>query len=246
MSSRRRALILLCLSAGCDEVGSPLDGRSFLLSSAQGYTPVTGTTFRLSFEDGELGASTGCNGMGGPYQVRDGVLAVSELASTLKGCDPALEQQDQFVRELLTSQPKLALEANELTLTGSNATFVFLDREVADPDRPLIGTVWSIDTFIEGDHAVSHARLTPPTLTFSADGTFTVQGPCNTLAGKYDVNGRIALSEVGVTQAACPEAGSVESHLLAVFALGASLTYEIEADKLRLLDGGKGVMADAP
>ena len=46
-----------------------LDGRTFLSTGVQGQTLVPGSTIRLSFKDGQLGISAGCNRMGGAYSI---------------------------------------------------------------------------------------------------------------------------------------------------------------------------------
>ncbi|MET0284574.1 MAG: META domain-containing protein [Polyangiales bacterium] len=238
-----KAAILVTLLAGCGAESLPLAGRQFLLSSSEGFTPVSGTTVRLGFQDRELNVSAGCNGMFGDYTLRDGVLDVAGLGSTLKGCAADLAAQDQRLAEFITSKPSLSLLDNQLTLAGGGTTLVFLDREVADPDRPLVATQWEIDTLIKGDFASSGRDMPEPRIVFAQDGTFNVFGPCNTAGGRYGVQGsRITLSEVSVDEAACAGSqGMIEAHLWSVFKDGAALSFEIEASTIRIMNGDLGV-----
>jgi heat shock protein HslJ len=241
-----RIWMLLMLVVGCGEEELALEKRAFLLSSAQGFTPVTGTTVRLHFEDGQLNAHADCNSMFGEYTVRDGTLVVGGLGSTARGCEPGRAAQDQFIGDFLASQPKIALEQNQLTLTGTNATLVLLDREVADPDRPLVGTRWVVDTLIENDGASSLPGQADPTLQFRTDGVYEVDTTCNQVQGHYELgDSELSLSNYSTTQAACSgAAGSLDAHLQRVFKLS-KLKVRIEARHLTLGDDKLGIAANA-
>ena len=81
---------------------------------------------------------------------------------------------------------RIDLAGDHLTLSTADATLVFLDREVADPDRPLAGVTWSIDTMIDDGSASSMvAGVATPTMEFGADGSFRVFTTCTTGEGSY-------------------------------------------------------------
>ncbi len=42
-------------------------------------------------------------------------------------------------------------------MTSSDTVVRFLDREVAEPDRELVGTTWHVDGFADGDDPESTA-----------------------------------------------------------------------------------------
>src|SRR5687767_3548860 len=96
MTTTARLLLCLLLLAGCSGVGAApapqLDGRTFLSTgvTANGapFPLIANTRVRLEFVDGRLVASAGCNTLGGQYRVQDGLLNVSDLATTDMGCDP--------------------------------------------------------------------------------------------------------------------------------------------------------------
>ena len=119
-------------------------------------TLVPQTQLQLGFNDGKVTASAGCNGMGGDVRPADGTpLVVDGLAMTEMGCDPARHQQDTWLSESADGRPTLALDGDTLVVTGSTSTLNMRDREVVDPDRPLLGTRWTVDTLIQGDSASS-------------------------------------------------------------------------------------------
>lgn len=217
--------------------------RSFLLDSADGYTPVAGTTIRVNFDDQGFGFSAGCNSYFGDYSVCDGKLCIQGLGSTEIGCDPDHSAQDQWLADFFTSEPRIDLEGDQLTFTGAEATLVFLDREVANPDRPLTGRVWTVDTLIDGGAASNVPVSRPATLEFKDDGTLDVFSGCNDLVFDYQVDGDgITLSPVSSTRNACMgAAGEVSAHVSQV--LTGTVTYEIQAQRLTLMNGTLGLAA---
>lgn len=243
-----RALLLLFAGACSDESSGPdLDGRRFVLESAEGFELVDDTSVHLSFADGELSFSAGCNGYSGDYEIDGDHLIVGELGGTEKGCEPALHAQDQRLAEFFGADPSFELEADTLTLMNEDVTLTFLDREVAIPDRPLVGTTWTVDTFIEGDAASSLPSPRSPTIAFEADGSLELTAPCNNGTGHYAVNAdRITLTEVESTLAFCPgAAGEVDNRFYAVMRDG-TLSFTIDGQRLTLLRGELGLSARAP
>jgi heat shock protein HslJ len=232
-------------------VGTPTDtaaalaDREFLLESSEGFEPVEGTTVRLSFRDGEMGFSAGCNHHDGAYTLCDGSLCVEGMMSTEMGCSADRHQQDEWLAAFFLASPTLELEGDTLTLTTADATLVFLDREVADPDRPLSGNTWTIDTFIQGEAAMNLALNEVPTVTFGDDGSVQVFTSCNTGQGSYAANGNVVvLSGMSYTEVACSDANSTEAdtHIRAVLADG-EVTTEIEAAHLTVTRGSLGIGA---
>lgn len=248
-TQRAKWLIVLCWVLGCgDDGGSSdsLDERTFLLESSEGFEPVEDTTVRLRFHDGSLSLNAGCNTHSGDYDVRDGILIFQNIASTEIGCEAPLHKQDMQLVAFLMSKPKLRLDDDRLTLTGTEITLVFLDREVADPDRPLAGTLWRVDTFIQGGAASNLPLEREPTLVFGEDGKLEVDTTCNTGGGRYKVDGeRIMLSDMSYTDAACGGgSGAADAGMQAVLRDG-TVTFQIQAARLTILRGNVGLAAVA-
>lgn len=171
---------------------SELSGRSFLsLSVTEGGTPrqLAGRQpIRLSFEDGRLAASPGCNSLGSGYRLDGDRLLVEDLAMTEMACeDPALMDQDSWFANLLLARPTLRVTATELTLTGGDTTIVFTDQRVAEPDRPLAGT-WTLTGFIDGETTSSTPAGVTAILTIS-DGAIEWQAGCEGASASIEVNG---------------------------------------------------------
>jgi heat shock protein HslJ len=248
MSLMRLSLYLLLLACG-DTADAGLAGRAFLLESSDGFSATSGTTVRLSFSEDELSVSAGCNSMGGPYRVEGKTLVLAGLGSTEIGCDAALHAQDEQLADFFSARPRFALSGDRLELSAGEITLRFLDREQADPDRPLVDTRWEIDSYIEGDGVsdapASRPAIKSPTVHFASDGTVHVESGCNSGGGRYTVKGdRITLLDIAYSEEGCNDAAaaSVEQKVQAVLREG-TLTFQIEARRLTLERGDIGLSA---
>lgn len=224
--------------------GTDLEGRQFLLESSEGYTPVEDTTISVGFSDGTFGFSAGCNSHSGDYTLCNGKLCLQDLGSTEIGCEPDRDAQDAWLADFFTNQPALDLEGNRLTFTGEEATLVFLDREVANPDRPLTGRTWTVDTFFDGGAASNIPIDEPPTLEFGEDGTLSFYTGCNSGMGDYSVDGQdITFADLTWTERGCPSTAAqrAEEHMIEV--LMNTVTFEIDAQRLTIMSGSLGVGA---
>jgi len=234
---------LACSLDGDGEMG--LEDGEYVLESSEGFTPVGGTNVRITFEDGTFGFSAGCNSHGGSYEVQGGRLILSDLSSTNIGCDTARHEQDNWLATFFSSMPSVTVEGSRVTFTGDDATLVFLDREVADPDRSLVGRLWTIDTLISGGGASNVPLSRAATIQFNEDSSLSANTSCNTSGGSYVVDGdTLTLTGVGYTERGC-DAPMIESLIQAVLSNG-TLTFSIEANRLSLDRGDVGLRAITP
>lgn len=251
-------LLVLLLAAACGDPATtaqvdqrPNDpwGRDFLSTAVtekgQSRQLVGETRIRLSFtDDGRLVANAGCNTMSGQAEVRDDTLVVADLATTEMGCDPDRHAQDEWLAGFLISRPKVTLAGSELTLTSDTTEIRLQDREVADPDRPLRGTRWVVDTVIDGEAASSVPEGADAHVILGDENGFGGSTGCNQMGGTAVINegaGTIAFSEVFATKIACEEDKmALEAAVLSV--LDGDVTYKIKADRLTLSHpSGKGL-----
>ena len=235
-------------TAPVGDLAGALEGRTFESQSVQekgAVRPlVPGTKLTLDFRSAQLGASAGCNSMGGSYELVGDVLHVVGLGTTDMACLPAerMQQDDWFAKAIIGS-PHLRLDGSTLVLETSEVTIVFVDRKVADPDRPLVGSHWVADTVIDGAAASSMpVGATAPSVDFAADGTFGGFSGCAPLTGRYTIEGaRLVLADVIVANAAaCTREGE---HLDQVTrgVLKGSVTFEIDGPRLRLTNNDVGL-----
>ena len=134
------------------DLATALAGRTFVSTAVEGYQLVDGTEIALTFDGSNIGAAGGCNQMGSTWSLEGAVLVVPELAMTAMACEPAaLMDQDTWLAAVLTSRPTVALDGDTLTLTAEGTLVTLVDRETADPDRPLEGTTWNLEGVVAGD-----------------------------------------------------------------------------------------------
>lgn len=241
------SLFVLGYSACGGESSEPtVDGRDFVLDSTQGFEVLDDGTVRLSFADGRLSFYAGCNSYGGKYELEGARLVVSDLDGTEKGCPPKNLAQDEWLSAFFTGSPGFVLNADTLTLRSDEATLVFVVREVAEPDQPLMGITWEVDTYLENDAASNLPLTSVPTIQFEPDGSLTLRGPCNSGHGSYTVSGdRVTLSDVSHSAVFCEGAAGIADSIFYKTLSTGTLTFTIESTRLTLHHGESGLSATA-
>lgn len=107
MSNIYRVILscILVLLAGCSIIPSsdPLNDTSWQLNAYRKARPIEGSTITISFNDGEVRGTSGCNLYGGSYQTDGKRVAFSELHATLMACpepEGLMEQEEMFLQFL--------------------------------------------------------------------------------------------------------------------------------------------------
>lgn len=220
-----------------------LEGRTFLSTGAIGRTLAPDSVVRLSFGAGQIGASGGCNSMGGPYAIDGDRLVVQQLAMTEMACEPALMVQDQWLAGLLDGAT-IALAGDTLTVTKDGVGLTLLDREVADPDRPLVGTRWVVDGLVSADAVSSVPVGVTAALTF-APGWVDVEAGCNQGGGAVTVtDATLTFGPIALTKMAC-EGGAMEVERTVLAVLSGEVGYDVDAGTLTLDAGAAGLILRA-
>ena len=242
-----------------DDLAAGLDGRTFESTAVtvDGIEQplVDGTVIRLSFENGQLGASAGCNSMGGGYQLDASTLVIGAMAMTEMGCDPARHAQDDLVVGFLAASPSLELAGDELVASTDDTVMRFLDRRAADPDRPIVDTEWEVTGFIDGEVAMSFAEAgAPASLTFDGErsevagfdgcATFTipVEIADGSTGGPVEGDGELQFGSPSVDEidGDCPPDDEARARLYD--ALAGEAVYEIDGPNLTITNrNGNGV-----
>jgi heat shock protein HslJ len=231
--------------------GSGLAGHTYVSESITedgAARPLAGEEpIRLEFsEDGDLGATGGCNAMSGAFEEDGGVLVVEDLAMTQMACEPAtLMEQDDWLSTFLQSGPQVALDGETLTLT-SGGTAMVLTEEAPATDVELTGVTWTLEAVFEGGGDDGTASSVPvgvtATLEFADDGTVAVHAGCNSGSAGYEATAdTIAFEPLALTRMACEEdAATIEAAVTTT--LDGEVTYLIEGDVLSLTtDTGAGL-----
>src|SRR5690348_2502521 len=202
-----------------DESGGAgnLWGRTFLSTTVtengQNRPLVPGTRLTLTFQDGGVRAYAGCNHLTGRASVDAERLIVGDFASTRMACDAPREEQDAWLAGFLSAGPTWRLDGDGLVLSSGDTEIRLADQRSADPDRPLRGTRWVVDSIIGHQSTTSVPAGTEAYLTL--DDNDRVEGftGCNRFGGTAaERGGRITFSEIFSTKMACDgDAGRLES-----------------------------------
>jgi heat shock protein HslJ len=239
-------LVLGGLLGACQASGLSLAGRTFLSTAVTeggaAKALVAGTRIRLTFADGSLSASAGCNTMGADYRLDGGRLVVGNLSMTEMGCDADRMAQDQWLIAVLGARPTLALLGDQLTIDGGGVVLQLLDRRVAEPDLVLVGPTWIVDSIISGDAVSSVPDGVTARLVFHADGSLDVDDGCNQGSARWNVAGAaIEVTDLGLTKKACSgPAGDLEAAVLGTLRAPA-IVASIQANRLTLMAGSGGL-----
>ena len=217
------------------DLPAALDGRTFLSTEVVGYELAPGSRLRLTFDGESLGASGGCNSIGGTYRIEGGKLVADQLMTTEMACEEPLMAQDAWLIGLLAGS-LIGLADDTLTLQQEGIRVTFRDREVADPDRPVEGTRWVLDGILTEQAASSVPAGVVAALTF-ADGNVQVEAGCNGGSGSATIGeGTIAFGPIATTRMMCDEPRmEVEAAVLGV--LQGDVAFEVEAATLTLTAG---------
>jgi heat shock protein HslJ len=241
---------LLTAATACAASGPQLADRAFLsvavTDGGLARPLVAGTRIRLDFRATDLGASAGCNSMGGTYKIENGHLVFEGGGMTEMACDEDRMQQDQWLFELLGSKPAIRLTGDELILESGSIVVRLLDRKVVEPDVALVGPTWTVVSIITGDAVSNPPQPVPATLQFNGDGTMTIFAGCNQGGATWKAVGNgIQVSDLVLTKKACDgPAGALESAVLEVLRAG-TIAAAIDADVLTLQAGAHGLQLRA-
>lgn len=225
-----------------------LVGRSFVSESVtEDGRPrplVPGTQVQLSFSDDgrTIGASAGCNSMGGPVQIRPHRLVIDIQWTTDMACDPPREAQDTWVIDFLSADPRYALRGDRLHLQVGGTVIEMVDAEVT-PDQPLEGPTWQLESIVDDDVVSSLPAGTGATLTFGDGGVGVQIVDCNVGSGDVTIRGsEIDVGPLMMSLRAC-EQGPAQVEAAVVTVLQGTISYSIDGDVLTLTHpSGRGLV----
>lgn len=242
------ALLTACSAATPTISPSPggLAGREFWSTAVQGRDLVPDTRVRLVFnQDGTVGAGAGCNSMGGTWSLDGTTLRVAIAQMTEMGCPDDRFSQDDWLVDWLAGGLTATLDGDELVLTGAGVTMTLLDRELADPDRPLEGTTWVLDGLEQGvgDEGVVSSVPMGVRATLRLDGDqLAVDTGCNTGAASASVDrDMLTIGPLALTKRGCErDPAEVERMMTAV--LQSAVRVEVDGRTLHLTGPDGGLM----
>jgi len=213
-------------------VSGSVDGAEIPIVDAH---PIT-----LSFTDDTAGGTAACNDYGATYAISGSEIAFSELGGTEMACIPETVMESETVyHEALPRVEAFSMTDDELTLTGEKVTLLFVSLPPV-PTSELTGTVWVLDTLVQGD-AVTSATGERATLELFTDGSMLSSTGCRTLDGNYMVSGaEVVMTDMTAHGECTAELEGQDNHVVTV--LGDGFRVTIDGETLRITaSGGQGL-----
>jgi heat shock protein HslJ len=230
------------LLSACGKQSSPsLEGSSWILSELNGQTVLDDPLVTLSFTNGQLNGSDGCNRYGGSYTVQGSQITVDkDIFSTLMACEEGIMQQASAFLNALTSAVQYEIKDDQLSLLAETGTVLAV---FTAQSQDLAGSSWIVTGFNNGAEAVVSPLLdTEITLTFDADGKLSGKA-CNSFFGSYETaSGTLNISQMGRTEMFCVEPEGImqqEDQVLA--ALASAATYRVDGNSLEIRTAGDAI-----
>jgi heat shock protein HslJ len=185
----------------------------------------------VTFSDGKVSGSGGCNQFGGSYTQDGDALAIGQLVSTQMSCGAKADAQERAYLAALERVETWSLDDDELTLADTDGRELLRYRE-ASP----VGA-WTATSIRLPDSVSSPLPGTEITADFGADGKLTGSSGCNTYSATYKTDGaKITIGTAGGTEMACdtPD-GVMEQEQAYLSALPLAASYRVEGSMLSLL-----------
>jgi heat shock protein HslJ len=213
--------------------GGSLDGA--VLAPIDGY-PVT-----LAVDEGQAGGTAACNHYGGSVTVTDGQVRLGDIGATGMACpaEGVMELEAAYLdalRRVTTGER----QEGRLLLRGEGVELSFTPRPEV-PDAALEGTVWELDTVVDGELASSTIAGSEATLEL-VGGQLSGTTGCNEFSGPAEVvGGRLVSGPLASTRMACEGVMDQEAHILAVLEGRPAVT--VDGPTLTVaLDDGRGLV----
>lgn len=234
-------------------VDPPLVGTwqltSFLGADGGTVGAIAGTIPLVTFDrEGRVSGTVGCNQFSATYTATGNQLVIGPPVSTLMYCSSPSGVMDQEARvlALLPLAAGYTVAGDTLKLLDQSGREIMTFRRAARPeDAPLVGTVWRLAGFSDNATARSALAGSNATVVFGTDGRVTGSTGCNDLSGPYTTDdARISIGPLAVTERACFAPDLVLQERALLEGLEIAATYDIEGDRLTMVDASATRMVE--
>ncbi len=197
---------------------------------------MDGHPITLSFTEDGAGGTAACNGYGGSYTISGNEITFSEIFGTEMACSPdETMTSEHMYLQAFSRVETFSMGEDTLTLSGEGVELDFVALPPV-PTAELTGTVWVLDSLVQGD-SVSSVMGERATLELFTDGSMLGSTGCRSLNGRYTVTGaEVLLNELSAEGECTPELEEQDN--LVVTVLGDGFRAAIEGDTLTLSSAG--------
>ncbi len=248
---KRTAIVLvtLVLVAACGDVrpiAEPLDptGGWQLVAGmvdGQNITLIDSHPVTLDLNDGVIGGTSACNSYGGEYTVDGATITVGNIFMTEMACIPqeVMDLESQYLGGMV-NVTSYAMDGTNLVLSGNGVEFSYEPVD-APPTAEMMGTVWVLETLINGETA-SSVGGERATLEFFSDGSFLGSTGCRNLAGHYvETATGVATTDLTVAGQCSDDLAAQDNSVVTV--LEGDYMVEIEGQSMTLtIAGNEGLV----
>ena len=217
---------------GSSTVTGQIEGDWIII---EGVPTVAGYPISLSVTGNEFSGRSACNLYGGTAGIDGASLAIEDMGMTAMGCEEAVMDSESAYLRALAAVTAWKITDDRLELLGPPEPLVF-ERAPEVPISELVGTVWVLETVIEGDEAFS-AVGDPATLVLNDDGSVSGSTGCRSLDGSWTLaNGQVFLPELSA-DGRCSADLAVQDGIV-VNVLGDGFTPSVDGGVLTLTSMG--------
>ena len=237
-----------------------LDGTNWTLIELSDGQPVSAEPpVMLTFQDGRISGSGGCNDYTGPFTLGEDnpfVMTVGPVAATAMACPDSVQSQENAYFSALGTVSQWSYRYGNLAMysrsdDGSLARLLFAPAPAhagaTDLDA-LTAHSWQWVSFSSPLEAFDVDTPASYTLIFGQDGIVEIVADCNTAIASYGVDGTdagsLSMSVAPRTTDICPPDSRGDQFLSL---LGGAAGYSFEGDRLLIdLMADGGTLAFAP
>ena len=195
----------------------------------------------LNVDGSNVSGQAACNQYFGELTIADGRVSTTQLGQTEMACaEPVMALEAAYLSALAKIE-SAHMDGQVMVLTAPGIELRF-ERLQPPPTANIVGTLWQLESLVEGD-AVSSVAGPPATLLLQADGSLRGSTGCRTLTGHYMERGdEIWANEFGA-DGECPPgaARAQDDHIVGV--LGDGFRAAVDGQQLILgKDDGTGLI----
>jgi heat shock protein HslJ len=212
--------------------------ESYLNLEGQTTERLPETRVTITFADGQVNGSAGCNNYFGPYEVDANNLTIGPLGSTLMACDPnEVALQETAYLASLSNVASYEIVAGQLQLRDADGQTILI--YTVDEKTSLTGTLWTVTGYNNGRGGVTSVILdSTMNALFIEKGLVAGSAGCNDYRAAFEADdANINISPAAATRKMCAELeGIMEQEAQYLAALEMAATYEIDGSRMDMYD----------
>lgn len=225
--------------AGTPAASVTLPGTSWVVTQIGDKTVQSDAPPTMSFKEGQVSGSTGCNRYFGPVTITGSKVSIGQVGSTQMACEqPLMDQEQRFLTALASVTTAQNSGTGLELLDASGAVVLKLAPPPVVTPKPLTGTTWTLTTFVKGD--VAESPVADTSITMRIDGDQLSGKACNSYGGTVTQDGSsFKVGPLRSTKMACPGDGVMEqeARYLALLQSVTSMTLDEAGLTLTAPDG---------